>query len=119
MRREVWVSLIACLIGAVIPLVWLGPHLLEGLPPLFAAVTSVVPFILVTGTAWSVRRDPRASRVLAVVALLVLGVALVGWAWAIATDPLWLVPVGLLFVPTAQVLMWLAGAAVSGRRQSP
>ena len=116
MRGETWVSLSACLIGVGIPLAWLGPRLLEGLVPVIAGV-SALPFALVAATAWSVRRDSRASHVVAVAAVLVLAIALIGWGWAFSDgEGFALVLVGLLFVPITQVLVWFAGAVIAGRR---
>jgi hypothetical protein len=118
MRGETWVSLGACLAGAVIPVAWLGPHLLEGFVPWLAAGVCVLPFALVALTAWSVRRDRRAACVAAAVSLLVLAIGLAGWSWAVRDrEGGALILAGLLFVPGTQVLVWLAGAVLAGRRR--
>lgn len=119
MRIETWVSLVACLIGVAIPIAWLAPGLVESLRVWLVAGVVVTPFALVAGTAWAVRHDRRASRVTAAVALLVLVIGLGGWWWA-AQDRqgIWLLLVGLLFVPAAQLLVWVGGAVLSGRRSA-
>jgi hypothetical protein len=119
-RAETWVSLVACLIGAAVPLAWmLGPGLAEGLLPWVMAGTAVLPLGFVAATAWLVRSDARSSRVVAAVALLDLAIGVGGWAVA-ATDPEGgSAACALFLVPGAQVLTWFGGAILSGRRPPP
>ena len=117
MRWETWVSLAAGLVGAALPLAWVGPSVVDH-PALLPAVGVVVlPFVLVAGTGWSARLDRRAARVTAVVGLLALVVALGGWSWAARDrEGVAMILVALLFVPAAQLLIWVGGAVVSGHR---
>jgi uncharacterized membrane protein len=119
MRGETWVSLIACLIGAMTPMAWLSPQLHERFELLLPMGVAVLPFSLVAGTAWSARYDRRAARVAAIVSVLVLAIALFGWRWALQDpDGIALILAGLLFVPVSQLLVWLSGAIISGRRNN-
>jgi hypothetical protein len=119
-RRRVhdalWLTLLACLLGAAVPVAYFGPAPLD--TPFAWLVTglSLVPYLLVGGTAWVARRDRQASVALAVVAVTNLLIGLAGWAWAFADregGALLIVPFG---IPLAQLLAWLAGAVVAGRR---
>jgi hypothetical protein len=117
MRVETWVSFAACLLGAAVPLAWVSSHLPERLGLLLAAGVAVVPFAVVAATAWAARTDRRAARSVAVVAVLVLAVGLGGWWWAAQDrEGFALMLAGLLFVPGVQLLVWLGGAVVCGRR---
>lgn len=119
MRVETWVSLVVCLLGAAVPLAWVSPHLPERLGLLLAAGVAVMPFAVVAATAWAARTDRRVARVVAVVAALVLAIGLGGWGWAAQDrEGFALMLAGLLFVPGAQLLVWLGGAVVAGRRAS-
>jgi hypothetical protein len=117
MRGETWVSLGACLIGVAVPMAWVAPHLLEHPGLLPAASVVVFPFALAAGTGWVARTDRRAARVNAVVSVLVLIAGLGGWLWAAQErEGIALILVALLFVPAAQLVIWLVGAIVSGHR---
>jgi hypothetical protein len=116
MRVETWVSLALCLIGAAVPLAWVSPHLPERPELLLAAGVAVMPFAVVAGTAWAARFDRRTARSVVVVVGLVLAIALGGWWWAAQDhEGFTLMLAGLLFVPGAQLLVWLGGAIISGR----
>lgn len=120
MRMETWVSLAVCLLGAAVPLAWVGPQLPERPGLLLAAGVAAVPFAVVAATAWLVRADRRAARGVAAVAALVLAVGLGGWVWAARDrDESALALTGMLLVPGAQLMVWLGGAVVSGRRAGP
>src|SRR4051812_8168435 len=110
MRLMTWSVFAPCTVGVAVPLAWAAPHLpqLHGFVRLAGAVIAAFPFAVVAATAWVVRDDRRASRVTAAVAWAVLAVGVGGWWWA-AQDQLGfgLVLVGLLFVPGAQMLLWL------------
>lgn len=117
MRAETWVSLGACLIGATLPLRRIAPHAAEQPRLLPAAGMVVLPFVLVAGTGWATRADRHAARVVAAVSMLVLVVGLSGWSWAVMDrEGNALILTALLFVPAAQLLIWLGGAVISGRR---
>jgi hypothetical protein len=119
MRTETCLSLALCLIGAAVPLAWLGPGLAESPQAWLVAGIILAPFAAVAGTAWACRRDPRAARVTAAVAVLVLVVAAGGWWWAARDrEGWWLLLTALLLVPPAQFLVWVGGAVVSGRRSA-
>lgn len=120
MRIETVVSLAACLFGAAVPLAWASAHLPARPGLLLAAGVAVVPFAVVAATAWAARTDGRAARVVAAVAVLVLAVGLGGWWWAARDrEGFALLLAGPLLVPGTQLLVWLAGAVVSGQRGRP
>jgi hypothetical protein len=116
MRIETATSLAICVLGASIPLTWVSTQVPIRLGMIAVSIAAVIPFGIVAATAWAVRKDVRASRVTVVVAGLVLGIGIGGWASVPEGDPFTLMLVGLLLVPPVQVLVWIAGALVSGRR---
>ena len=117
MRGETWVSWGASFVGAAIPLSLIGPGVVEDPALVPVAGVVVLPFVLVAGTGWAVRSDRRASRIIAIVGVLVLVIALGGWSWAAQySEGVAMILVSLLFIPAVQLLIWLGGAVCSGSR---
>ncbi|MBA4067260.1 MAG: hypothetical protein C0501_26845 [Isosphaera sp.] len=118
-------SFAACLAGAAVPLTGLGLSLAgmfaadasRAVVAVGVAAVAVAPPAVVAETAWLVRRDRRASRVVAVVAVVNLAIGAVGWGWAASDPEGGAACVAHLFVPWAQFLAWFCGALWSGLRR--
>jgi hypothetical protein len=111
-----WLTLLACLLGAAVPITCVGSALLEWPLAWLLVALATSPFLLVVGTALVARKDGRASVTLAVVAGLNLLIGLAGWSWVFSDREGIALLIGLFGIPLTQLFVWLAGAVVAGRR---
>lgn len=117
----VWIAraiLVACIVGSVVPLYFLGPPKLTFQAILFGTlfflIPGAAPFVIFGWSAWARRRSAAATYIIASATMIAVQVGMWIW-WKASKDPKGFdLFFAALVVPPIQIMIWVIAYVLVG-----